>query len=394
MSEVLHYFKNNRGGLTAAALPFGLETLISEWSALVPHMARNRHEAFSRAEWAYLITFLEESFLRQTVEGALGEPAQSSAGAVTRLLRPRGQVAVWLPNNVSLLGPLSLILISLTGNPAVIRGGSRSENLTRYFIEFALAFLPAGVLRHYLEGRVKVVDFPRDDPRHREMAEESRVRVVFGSDASARAIDSLPHPADSIGFSFIDRQSEAWIEAGAATDSTLEVLIRVLAVYGRAGCTSPQKVVVPGGSREDAVELCERLAALWPLAVRGDVERHVASENVKCSQWASALGWEPVMAARNGAVFAAGDFGLPPFTGAMALPVVHGSAEEAVLHLPPNIQTVGYALLAPADEIWLALLSRTRIKRFVPVSRMHHFGPVWDGFSFWRSMFEEVEILR
>ena len=34
----------------------------------------------------------------------------------------------------------------------------------------------------------------------------------------------------------------------------------------------------------------------------------------------------------------------------------------------------------------------TKAKRFVPVSSMHHFGHVWDGYAFWRQLFEEVEV--
>jgi len=29
----------------------------------------------------------------------------------------------------------------------------------------------------------------------------------------------------------------------------------------------------------------------------------------------------------------------------------------------------------------------------VPIGNMHHFGPVWDGYGFWRQLFEEIEIV-
>ena len=51
--------------------------------------------------------------------------------------RPRGAVGLWLPNNVSLLGPLMLIVVSLSGNPLCMKAGSRSEDLTGVFLEFA-----------------------------------------------------------------------------------------------------------------------------------------------------------------------------------------------------------------------------------------------------------------
>ena len=46
----------------------------------------------------------------------------------------------------------------------------------------------------------------------------------------------------------------------------------------------------------------------------------------------------------------------------------------------------------PRDTRWLEMLATTSVKRFVPLARMHHFGPVWDGFRFWHMFFEEVEV--
>jgi hypothetical protein len=63
-----------------------------------------------------------------------------------------------------------------------------------------------------------------------------------------------------------------------------------------------------------------------------------------------------------------------------------------VAHLPPNIQTLGHSFVDPQDQRWLRLAARTRIKRLVPIARMHHFGPLWDGQRFWDQCFEEVEV--
>ena len=60
--------------------------------------------------------------------------------------------------------------------------------------------------------------------------------------------------------------------------------------------------------------------------------------------------------------------------------------------LPANIQTIGHAVDKPADVAWLRLLAATRVKRFVPLARMHHFGPIWDGWEFWRGMFEVANV--
>ena len=59
-----------------------------------------------------------------------------------------------------------------------------------------------------------------------------------------------------------------------------------------------------------------------------------------------------------------------------------------------------WAVLTKAASNWLGAsitpcCSRaacTRAKRVVPIARMHHFGPVWDGRGFWREAFEEVPV--
>jgi hypothetical protein len=392
MSDILHFFRDCSGKLTAVSLPFELDEIIAQWSGLINHMARNHNGAFSRDEWAYMIYFLDRHLLEEVYIKTFGLPADGNSGVIHMLMRPRGQVAVWLPNNVSLLGPLVLILLSLSGNPVIIKSGSHSQNLTQVFLDYSSTQLTHGALRNYLSSKVKVETFSRDDPRQKDMAAEAKVRLFFGSDMSAKVIDSLPHPIGSLSFAFVDRKSEIWMEKGAVTADTLAMLIKVMAIYGRFGCTSPQKVVVIDGSPQDAVDLSKRLAEMWPSVIRRDVEPHTASENVKALQSAAALGWQPAIAERNGAVFASGGFDLPPFAGAMALPVISATIQEAVAHLPSNIQTLGYALSSPNDRRWLLELANSGIKRFVPLAQMHHFGPYWDGYSYWSSLFETVEI--
>jgi hypothetical protein len=79
----------------------------------------------------------------------------------------------------------------------------------------------------------------------------------------------------------------------------------------------------------------------------------------------------------------------------MALAFVPASVEEAIHTLPARIQTIGYGFSAPRLETtWFNVLARTGIQRMVPLAKMHHFGPVWDGQAFWRQSFDEVEILQ
>lgn len=394
MSEHLNAFKGSDGTVTAISLPVSPRALIEDWASLRASMIKTTPESFTRDEWAYLIGFLSPENLWRPFRESFGEGLPEGGGLKTAnaLYRPRGQVGLWLPNNVSLLGPLTMILLSLTGQRMQVKVGSRSADLTSAFVEFVLAKLKPGPLATLLKTELHCATFPRTDERNARMAAESRVRIVFGGDEAAEAIDRLPHPAGSVGYYFVDKRSEAWLEAGALSDEVLTTLIKVFTIYGRAGCTSPRRVVVFGAGEKELKTLRERLFALWPKAWPRTPPMHIASENIMASQWAAAAGWDAAMAPHHAATVCLGDGSAPEIDSLMFLPLVPGERESVTRHLPANIQTVGHALAAAPDAAWLAAIARTGVKRFVPVGQMHHFGPTWDGYEFWKGLFERVEV--
>lgn len=391
MSDRPHYFRGETGRC-AVALPFALDAVVEDWDRLRRAMIRELPAAFSRDEWAYLLTFLAPEQLRSPFHQTFGQPETTASSPVRLLARPRGLVSVWLPGNVNLLGPLTLVLVSLTGNAVRMKIGSQGQDLVRPFLQFARARMSDGPLARYLAEQVRVEQFGRDDPRNREMSESASVRIVFGTDEAVRAVDGLPHRQDSVMVGFGNHQSQAWIEPACATDDLLAVLARVFAIYGPAGCTSPRSVVLLGGTTDDVRHVCDRLLGLWPKVLPRDVPAHVASQNVMARQWAAALGWDAVATPRNAAVLAVGEPGLQLAGGPMTLHLVAATVESAIQHLPANIQTIGHAVAAAGDPSWLDILARMSVKRFVPLAQMHYFGPVWDGIGFWRQLFEEVEV--
>lgn len=390
MSDVIEYFRGSTGPV-AVALPAPRSALIDGWAQVRRRMLRDVPAGFTRDEWAYLASFIEPGQLDRHFTDSFGEPLPGLASAPQRLYRPRGPIAVWLPNNVSLLGPLSLVLLSLTGQPLRLKLGSTTDDLAGAFLHHAIGLLDDGVLKQYLSTQVTAEAFARDDPRGMEMAASSKVRIVFGADASAEAIHALPHPAESVGYSFTDRQSEAWLDADGADDDVLLNLVRVFTIYGQAGCTSPRRVVLLGGTLDEANTLARRLAELWPRVMRERVPMHVASENLKAAQWARALDWTAELLSENAAVLAVAPAGTPPFEGRMALMIQPASLDEAFAQLPRNIQTVGHALAQPHRPDLLARLGRSKVLRYVPLAQMHHFSSTWDGQAFWKGCFEEMD---
>ena len=386
----LQYFGHD-GDVSALALPFDLTALLADWASLRRRMVRDVPPAFSRDEWAYMVGFVAPEALLGVFTSTFG-PQQAEASAARRLLRPRGPLALWLPNNVSLLGPLTLVLASLTGNPLWVKAGSRSDDLCTALRQWALEQLAEGPLRRWLADDVAVLQMPRDDPRQANWSEAAAVRMVFGSDAGARAIAALPARPTAPLFAFVDKKSQAWAEVAALDDEALRTLIRVFAIYGRAGCTSPARLVLIDGTAADCARVAARLVALWPLAVKTDVAMHQASANVMALQTALAGGWHATLAPRHAAVVCVGDAELADPPGQLLLPVVCAGLDAAVAALPANTQTIGHMVSDPADSRWALALADSPACRFVPVGQMHHFGPVWDGFAFWRQLFEDVEV--
>jgi hypothetical protein len=43
-------------------------------------------------------------------------------------------------------------------------------------------------------------------------------------------------------------------------------------------------------------------------------------------------------------------------------------------------------------KAWFRSAAGSGIKRFVPLSAMHHFGHTWDGLPYWRMLFDEVSV--
>lgn len=391
MPDHLRFFESP-AGITALALPFDYQQSVEDWSALRKRMVRQVPPEFTRDEWAYLATFLERENLFNPFLATFGTEVAAPDQTPNLLYRPRGPIAVWLPNNVSLLGPLTLILLSLTGQPIRLKLGSSAQDLTSAFLQYAMANLPQGELKEYLTTQVKAEVFSREDPRQQELTNNAKIRIIFGSDAAAEAIHKLLHPLESLGFSFVDRESEAWLEQGALNRQVLTTLIKVFAIYGQAGCTSPKRVILLDGSDAAVRRLRDDLLDLWPTVIAEETPMHTASANVMAEQWARALGWDAQRTPRNTALLACGTQGLPSFDGLMTLRIQGASRKQALVDLPPNIQTIGHALESPHDPAWLKLLAGSHVRRFVDLSRMHHFGGIWDGQEFWRQCFEPMEV--
>ncbi|MCC6337846.1 MAG: hypothetical protein IT380_28105 [Myxococcales bacterium] len=362
-------------GVTGIASAVRPSEVAGAWSALREAMVRELPDAFTRDEWAYLIQFLERGALLSFVEAAFGRFVGGRSAGFSRLATGRKTVTLVLPNNVSLLGPLMLAVATLSAERVFVKVGSRGDDVVQPFLDFAKRHAPPA-LKAVL-ARVDAQRLEREHPTLKSWLGASDVRVAFGSDAAVKAVEASAHPATSRFLGFGDMYSEAWL-AGAVSDDVLDTLIKVFAIYGQAGCTSPRRVVLLDGTAGDLQPLGERLSARWPQVMRRQVPMHIASQNVLHAQVCRHAGVEVSLTPGHGAVLVRAPLATPVPSGPMTLVLSAAPLASAVKALPANIQTLGLSVGARLAEV-VAAASQTNARRVVPLGRMHHFGPVWDG---------------
>jgi len=384
MSE-LHWFDATTSRVVVQ-LPHSIEEILADWHVIRLRMIRQVHPDFTRSEWAYLIQFLDRDRLRSIFTGTFGNSSAATACA-DRLLAPRQRIALWLPNNVSLLGPLTLILLSLIGSDIRVKTGSRSRDLSASLFQWLGRECPAGKLRQWLLGSLEIESFNRTDKRNADMALWAGARIFFGGDSAARAIENLEHPIDSIGFYFSHKVSECWIDPESANEATAMNLAKVFWIYGQAGCTSPKRAFLMGGTQQQATAFAQLLGEVWTRAVPERQPRNVASETFMASQWASANGLNTMPLGQNSALAILCSPGTLPLEAHMTIAIQYGTPDQAVKTAPANLQTIGHAMVDTSNPARLAMLSSTNAVRFVPIASMHDFGPIWDGQSWWRNLF-------
>ena len=365
-----------------------IEGIITEWSNLRRAMTREVPDGFSRDEWAYLISFIEMRALNEVYSSTFGKRIEEPE-ARKRILVSGTRVALWSPNNVSLLAPLTMILVSITGSRLRIKLGNEGADLCTPLVNWVRSKVKSGPLYEWLKSDLEVAQFSRSDSRGAEWSNWADVKLVFGSDAGCAAVDALPTTEHAQTFLFSDKTSRMWCTAQHMDDTAIDTLIRVFSIYGTAGCTSPRVVTILDGTEQDARTLGNRLADRWPEIVKQDIEMHHASQNVLSAQIGGAKGSDVLTIERNAAVIAISENESLLPIGHYTLEITHSTVEDAIKALPDNIQTIGHHLPSEMVKSLSNKLNSTEVKRFVPVGEMHHFGPVWDGLHFWRGLFRE-----
>jgi len=201
------------------------------------------------------IKALEESFrASQPQRGAL----QGFAGADgSSLLQPRGLVFHLAPANVETMFVYSWLFAALMGNRNLVRISDRASDTSLLLcgvFDSVLADAAESVRRS-----VAIVQYGHDDAITAEISEACDVRVVWGGDATVRAIRAVPLAPRATELVFADRYSFAILRASAYQKLTPPERSALAAQFfndtfwfDQAACSSPRLVVWYGTPEESA----------------------------------------------------------------------------------------------------------------------------------------------
>ena len=381
---------NDEGKTASLESEKDIPGIMEDWDKIRKIMLKKPPPEFTRDELAYLVNFISKRELMEIYISTFGDLTQTSRNG-HRIIKPIGNVSLWSPNNVSLLAPLTMVLVSISGNKLRIKLGSKGADLCTPLIDWIKENSKPGPLVEWMERELSVKSFGRESELNRKWSEWANVRIVFGSDMGCKAISDLPCSEETRTFLFSNKVSQIWCTKNDMDSSQIETLIKVFSIYGTAGCTSPRIVKIIDGSLEDCDTLARRISIHWDSVIHEETEMHSASQNLLSHQIAKSQGWESWMLGKNSAVIAVGGPELNPPEGNRILPITYSSLDYSFSDLPPEIQTIGYSLPNDLLDKIEKNMVNYNIKRIVPMGEMHHFGPIWDGMHFWRGMFIEVE---
>lgn len=309
----------------------------------------------------------------------------------------RGLAFHLAPSNVDSVFMYSWLLSLLAGNSNLVRvsqkGGPQQDFLIGILQE--LAQTP----EHMDVGnRFALLTYPHDDRITQEISETCLVRVIWGGDATVRAIRAIPLRPMATELCFADRFSAAALSAKAvvaADDAAFKELIQGFYVdtywFAQQACSSPRMVAWVG--TEEEVDAAEK--RFWP-ALTAVVKAHRAENS-------------PAMVmARLGASFEYAAYGLAElsingrvndFPAKLELTAnnlnevrdIHcGNGlfiqmqMEQLTQLGPKLtakeQTLAVYGFDQQDYLdFISTLPARALDRIVPIGTALAFDPVWDG---------------
>ncbi|MFY9512607.1 MAG: acyl-CoA reductase [Rubrivivax sp.] len=374
------------------ALQLGFAAALSRQLSTDP-AARRHPELVALGYW------LRAAHLQRLVQAF----AAAHAG---QLHLPRGLVFHVAPANVDTIFVYSWLVSLLCGNRNLIRLSSRESAQTTTLLA-VLGRVLAAPEWHEVAARTLVLRYGHEAEISAELSAHCDMRVVWGGDASVRALRAFALPPHATELAFANKLSLCVLQADAVAGASDEALAKLAKAFhndaywfGQMACSSPRLVFWVGA----AGPVSQAAARFWP-ALRQELDARgaqiAAADSLNKEVAVDSLAIE-----LDGVRVTADD---PRTTRAwMAQPALRddlhcgaglfheariGSLAELLPHLTRKVQTIshhGFETAAWQDFLRSALPAG--IDRIVPVGEALDFAPVWDGFDLFASFLRQVTV--
>lgn len=310
----------------------------------------------------------------------------------------RGLAFHLAPSNVDSVFMYSWLLSLLAGNVNLVRVSQKPSAPLDFLVD-ALAQTLAEDVGAPVRARIVLLTYPHDEQLTRTISESCLIRVVWGGDATVRALRTIPLRPTAIEVCFPDRFSACAIRASAVLEADDASLRRIAAAFyndafwfAQQACSSPRLVAWIG----DEATIDVAAERFWSAL---DVElAHRQPENSEAMNMARVAASFEYAAAELARPAMPGEF---RSTHPMRLRLETALDETAkALHcgnglfletrlprlaeLAPQLsdkeQTLAVHGFAREELVELALALPPRaVDRFAKFGEALSFAPVWDG---------------
>ena len=204
---------------------------------------------------------------------------------------PLGLTLHLVPSNVPTLGVFSWLMALLAGNSAIVRLSQRQDPVQQQLLAVCAALL-AEPKWQTIASRVRFIRYGHDEAITAALSACCDLRVVWGGDATVRAIRAIALPPRARELVFPDRRSLAVLDAAgwraldeASRQRQLTALAQDISQFNQQACASPTTLVWLGDWPEP-----ERASLLMVLAAPFAAEPANGMARLVHSQLALATG--------------------------------------------------------------------------------------------------------
>lgn len=322
------------------------------------------------------------------------------------LLVPRGVAFHIAPSNVDTIFVYSWFLSLLSGNCNIVRLSSKPSAQAGLLVE-AIAGLLRQPAHAAIAARTLLLRYQADDRITARLSQACDVRVIWGGDATVRAVRAVALAPTATEVAFSNKYSLALLHAERwLANSETEKNALATAFYNDAywfdqmACSSPRSVLWLGSEAQARAAAAD----FWPRLEAVIAAKHARMADI---DYVNKLLAQDGLAIEHGGLQQRGASNDLARTW-LAQPALHvqhhcgaglffESALDSLEALRPllkrTVQTVSYTGIS--REEWRAFIAAAPpagIDRLVPFGQALDFAPVWDGFDLLRVFMREINL--